>query len=136
MALHHHLIPVASVEAPNSRGVSLTLDAIALLDAASNSGIQIGVHGHQHLPRVVRYEHVARRGEPTGNSLTIVAGGSAGVVQTRRGAERNTYSLFRFRTDGVHLTLRELRTDGVAGAPLFDLTLPIKPLLPGSGTEV
>jgi hypothetical protein len=130
VALHHHVLPVAQVDAPSNTGVSLTLDAVALLDLASKAKVQLVVHGHQHLARVVRYQNVARNGDDHGNPMTIVSGGSAGVIEPRRGSERNTYSLFTLTEDGIHLKLRELRSDGKQGATLFDTALNVKPISP------
>lgn len=131
VALHHHLLPVTHVNTPSSNGVTLTLDAVELLDAATKAGAQLVVHGHQHIARVARYESIARSGEQDGKALTIISGGSAGVVEPRRGFERNTYSFFELREKGIHLQLRELRPDGIQGATLFDLLLNVSPLRPG-----
>lgn len=135
VALHHHLLPVSHVDTPSNTGVSLTLDAVELLDVAANAGVQLVVHGHQHLARVARYENVARVGERNGTRLTIVSGGSAGVVEPRRGFERNTYSLFEFSDQSIHLRLRELRPDGRQGATLFDVDLGVPPTAPGENPD-
>lgn len=131
MALHHHLVPINRVDAPNEQGVSLTLDAVEILDVADRCGVQLAVHGHQHLPRIMQYRNFPLSGGIAHSGMFIVCVGSAGAIEARRpGAERNSYSAFRFQPNGVRLWLRELRTDAKAGAAIFDGDLPINPLEP------
>ncbi|MBL1459125.1 MAG: metallophosphoesterase [Methylophaga sp.] len=133
MALHHHLLPVAEVETPNSSGVSLSLDATKLLDVAQDVGVQIALHGHQHLPRLASYQTIPLNGQGDTSPIIVVSNGSAGAVSSRLpGSERNTYCLFRLGTEGVHLSMRELRPDAKEGATLFEGQLNIPPILPTS----
>jgi hypothetical protein len=120
MALHHHLLPVVGIEAPNSRGVTLSLDASELLDAAQLAGVHIALHGHQHMSRLVRYQTIPLLSGNSGAPLHIVSNGSAGVVDRRRpGGERNAYCIVKFEENHLHLWMRELRPDGKEGASLF-----------------
>lgn len=126
LALHHHPLPVSSVEAPNAKGVSLTLDGVAILEAAAKQEFQLVLHGHQHLPCVSQYARLPMWGESKQSSLIVVAGGSTGAVSNRLpGSERNTYSLIEVTETGFFLKVRELRTDAKAGAMLFDGPLPL-----------
>jgi predicted phosphodiesterase len=120
LAVHHHLLPVISVEAPNSAGVSLCLDACAVLDSAQSSGIHLALHGHQHLPRIVRYQPLSAK---LTHAICVLSNGSAGVIADRRGDERNTYAILKPDKDSVRLWLRELRPDGRAGADLYKADL-------------
>jgi 3',5'-cyclic AMP phosphodiesterase CpdA len=125
VALHHHVVPVASIEAPNAKGVSLTLDSVALLDAALNNGAHLILHGHQHQARLTTYGRLAMNGESETRGLIIVSGGSTGATAQRLpGSERNTYSLLSLSQDGVQLAMRELRPDARAGATLYRGRLP------------
>jgi len=129
LALHHHLLPVAGVEAPKSKGVTLTLDAADLLAAAQRAGVHVALHGHQHKPKITRYQNFGLNGEPTFNPVYVVANGSAGVRNARLPAgERNTYCLFRLDAASIELWIRELRPDGAAGAQTFQGNLPASPL--------
>ncbi|HEV7377903.1 MAG TPA: metallophosphoesterase [Pyrinomonadaceae bacterium] len=133
MSLHHHVVPVNKVEAPNSKGVSLTLDAIDILDAGQRSGFHFLVHGHQHLTRVSKYGRLPRlsEGGTEPGELFIISGGSAGAVHDRLpGAERNTYTVLTLGKGDAQLTTRELRTDAKAGATLYDCYLPVSPVVP------
>lgn len=127
VALHHHLVPVSRVEAPQGKGVSLTLNSVELLDTAIKCGFQMALHGHQHLARISTYGHIPLMGEDGEGPITIVSGGSSGAKHERRpGEERNTYSLLILDDKKVSLKMRELRPDKRAGAVLYDGVLPIK----------
>lgn len=129
LALHHHLLPVAGVEAPQSRGVTLTLDAADILAAAQRSGVHVALHGHQHKPKIALYQNFGLNGEPTRDGLYVVANGSAGVRTARLPhGERNTYCLFRLGANSMDLCIRELRLDGAAGAETFRGVLAARPV--------
>jgi predicted phosphodiesterase len=129
LALHHHLLPVSDVEAPNWKGVTLTLDASDILAAAQQSCVHVILHGHQHKPKVTTYHNLPLHGEPAGGPVHIVANGSAGAKNGRLPAgERNTYCLFRLGATEIDLWIRELRLDAALGAELFHGPLPISPI--------
>jgi predicted phosphodiesterase len=116
IALHHHLLPVTAVDGLNEHGVSLTLDAAKLLDLACKADVIVALHGHQHIPRLVRYENI---GESI-PSITVVAGGSVSVKRERLpGAERNAYGILRFSQTGLSIEMRELRNDGKPNVSLY-----------------
>ena len=129
MALHHHLLPVAAVEALNSKGVSLTLDASDILSAGQRAGVHVALHGHHHKPKITMYQSLGLNGEETSGPIYVVANGSAGAKNARLPhGERNTYALFRLNEDGIDLWIRELRVDGAAGAETFRGRLPALPI--------
>lgn len=131
MALHHHLLPVSHVETPESRGVTLSLDAAGLLDEAQSVGVHVALHGHQHMSRLVYYKTIPLLSGKARTGLHIVSNGSTSVVGSRRtGDERNSYCVFKFEKERLHLWMRELRSDGAEGATLFDGELEIKPIQP------
>lgn len=124
IAVHHHLLPVNSVEAPNKKGVTLSLDASKLLEAAQKAGVQIAVHGHQHMPHLSRYQSIPLMGAEEMPAITVVSNGSSGVSVNRLpGAERNTYCILTFSADEVKLTMRELRSDMKEGNSLYQGTV-------------
>lgn len=133
LALHHHLLPVANVERPNSKGVTLTLDASAILGAAQRVGVNIVLHGHQHKPKVAIYQGLPMTGDRSTAPVHVVANGSAGVENARLpDGERNTYCLFQLRNDHVELRIRELRIDGVEGGQVFEDVLDTMAATPAS----
>lgn len=113
MALHHHLLPVNRVDLLHEKGVSLTLDAVQLLDKASEVGVQIALHGHQHCSRVAKYERVKYFTEEKDSTpITIVSGGSGGVNKNRRAdSMKNSYSVLTFNRTNVKLNMREISND-------------------------
>jgi len=128
MAVHHHLLPVSRVAAPKSKGVTLSLDATELLDAAQAAGVHLALHGHEHMPRLAKYQTVALNGSKANDPLLIVSNGSASVAHSRRpGSERNTYCVFELGAEGMSLWLRELRPDGKAGTSLYEGELDVRP---------
>lgn len=131
LALHHHLLPVADVEALHSKGVTLTLDASQILEAAQRAGVNVVLHGHQHKPKVAMYQNLQMNGEAPAAPLHVVANGSAGARNSRLPpGERNTYCLFRLGPSELEMWIRELRLDGVAGAELFRGKLATDPASP------
>ena len=131
LALHHHLLPVANVEVPQSNGVTLTLDASDILAEAQRVGVNVALHGHQHKPKVALYQNLPLNGEGAGQPLHVVANGSAGAKNSRLPpGERNTYCLFRLKENAIDLWIRELRLDAVAGAQVFKGSLATSPTKP------
>lgn len=130
LAIHHHLLPVANVEAPRSKGVTLTLDASDILAAAQRAGVNVALHGHQHKPKIAMYHSLPLNGDSAGAPIHVIANGSAGAKNERLPpGERNTYCLFRLRADAIDMWIRELRLDAVAGAQVFHGALPITPVV-------
>lgn len=131
VAIHHHLLPVNQVEAPKKNGVTLSLDASKILEAAQASGVHIAIHGHQHMPHLARYQSIPMVGHKQTAALTVVSNGSAGVSAKRRpGEERNTYCVLTFSKDEVQLQMRELRSDGRPGNQLYDCSVGTMPAMP------
>lgn len=130
LALHHHLLPVASVEALNKKGVTLTLDASDILAAGQKAGVHVALHGHQHKAKIAMYQNLGLNGEPTDGPIYVVANGSAGAKNSRLPAgESNTYCLFRLKPDGIDLWIRELRLNGRPGAETFHGSLATPPIV-------
>jgi hypothetical protein len=71
MALHHHLLPVAEVEAPASEGVTLALDASLILAEAQAAGVHVALHGHQHKAKLATYMDIPFAGVAPSNPIHI-----------------------------------------------------------------
>ncbi len=129
LALHHHLLPVANVEALNSKGVTLTLNASEILSASQKSGVHVALHGHQHKPKIAMYQNLGLNGDATHNPIFVVANGSSSAGNTRLPAgERNTYGLFILTENAIEVRIRELRLDGQQGMETFAQSLSAPPL--------
>lgn len=124
IALHHHLLPVAAVEAPASQGVTLALDASTILAEAQAAGVHVALHGHQHKAKLATYMNLPLGSAARGGPIHVVSNGSAGAASNRLpNGESNTYCLFSVAGSRLRLRIRELRTGGQPGAQLFDQEL-------------
>ena len=95
IALHHHLLPVAEVEVPASRGATLALDASIILAEAQAAGVHVALHGHQHKVKLATYMNLSLRAPALGSPIHVVSSGSAGAVVARLpNGENNTYCVF------------------------------------------
>jgi 3',5'-cyclic AMP phosphodiesterase CpdA len=131
LALHHHLLPVASVEALNKKGISMTLDASDILSAGQMACAHVALHGHQHKAKVAMYQGLGLNGEQTDGPIYVVANGSASAKNSRLPAgQNNTYALLRLHADGIDLWIRELRLNGQIGLEAFRGVLPLPPIMP------
>lgn len=130
LVLHHHLIPIAYVEIPSKRGVSLTLDASKVLELAQKSGVQLVLHGHQHIPKVVRtaqayFANGGWRGLDD-EDVFILSSGSAGSTRIDAGLV-NTYSVLEFGQEATRVTYRKLDPMGRELGDLIAVPLPVVP---------
>jgi Calcineurin-like phosphoesterase len=131
LALHHHLLPVAEVEAPASQGVTLALDASVILAEAQAAGVHVALHGHQHKAKLVTYMNLPLSGAALGHPIHVVSNGSAGAAVARLpNGHNNTYCVFSVEHTKLRLRIRELRTSAQPGAQLFDNLLGIVPTPP------
>jgi hypothetical protein len=130
MALHHHLLPVAQIENLHEKGVSLTLDAVELLDIAASAKVGIALHGHQHLARVANYQKVPDINDKNDSKpITIISGGSSGVKSSRRiDSMSNSYSVITFGQNQPRLQIREINSDGKRGHTIYDYNLNVEPI--------
>jgi 3',5'-cyclic AMP phosphodiesterase CpdA len=121
IALHHHLLPVAEVEAPASDGVTLALDASSILAEAQAAGVHVALHGHQHKPKLATYMNHSFSGAFQGSPIHVLSNGSAGATSARLpNGETNTYCVFTVEGQKLRLRIRELRTASQPGAQLYD----------------
>jgi hypothetical protein len=129
IALHHHLLPVADVEAPASQGVTLALDASVILSEAQAAGVHVALHGHQHKAKLATYMNLPLAGVRPGGPIHVVSNGSAGAVAARLpSGDNNTYCIFTVEEEQLRLRIRELRTGGQLGAQLFNELLQTSPM--------
>jgi 3',5'-cyclic AMP phosphodiesterase CpdA len=126
VALHHHLLPVAEVEAPASQGVTLALDASAILSEAQTAGVHVVLHGHQHKAKLATYLALPLLGEKQGKPIHVVSNGSTSAARLPTG-ETNSYCVFTVEVNQLRLRMRELRTNAKLGAELFNDLLDASP---------
>jgi hypothetical protein len=111
--LHHHLMPVGSVEIPDEkRPVSLCLDAGELIDEFQKFGIQFVLHGHQHTPFVgtaSRLPDGHRADEYVPNLVYVIGSGSSGAKREAlpRNLEANTFGIYVPKDGKLEVTIEK-----------------------------
>jgi hypothetical protein len=122
---------VAEIERLEENGVSLTLDASGLIQAAQESGVRLALHGHQHSHKIAKYAGVYYRdGKWRGldEEVYVLASGSAGANERRLPRDTpNTYTILDFGESGTQVVMRTLRLDGEEAPTICSLTLPVRP---------
>lgn len=112
IVLHHHVVPVVSVETISriDARYSLTLDAGELLYRALELNVDLVVHGHMHQPFAAIYGRVGAGQLPSSRRVAIQAAGSAGVEAKHMpsGVGRNSYLIYELHPD--HVVVRERTT--------------------------
>jgi 3',5'-cyclic AMP phosphodiesterase CpdA len=132
VVLHHHVIPVTSVEIPDEqRPVSLCLDAGELIDELQNFGIQFVLHGHQHAPfigTVSRLPQNYSNGEYVPRPLYVIGCGSSGAKREvlPRNLESNTFGIYVPDGKSLRITV-EKYTDTASPVRHIETRLPIEP---------
>jgi predicted MPP superfamily phosphohydrolase len=144
--MHHHLLPVNYVEGVDSetKRVSLTLDAEAVMRSLISSNVRLLLHGHQHQPYVAEIRRVIQGFvDPIGvtdndadkaascldGKLTIVGGGSIGVDREHLNAlGRNSYNIIDLsRNKNLFLRVRVQSPVGPGFSDYQSFACPLKP---------
>jgi predicted MPP superfamily phosphohydrolase len=110
LVLHHHVIPVASIEKISNydENYSLTLDAGQLIYEALKLKIDLVAHGHMYQPFVSSISRAAKNSNflPS-QTLTVHGAGSAGAKREDLGAiGKNSYSIYEFDEEGITIMMR------------------------------
>lgn len=115
LVLHHHVVPVVSVEAIGRRNArySVTLDAGELLYRSLELEVDLIAHGHMHKPFGAIYGRVEVPDVPDTRRVAIRAAGSAGVgvEHLPSGVGRNSYLIYEFLPGGVRVRRRATSPD-------------------------
>jgi len=131
VVLHHHVMPVTSVEIPDEkRPLSLCLDAGELIDELQNFGIQFVLHGHQHAPFVGTASRLPRdfsNGEYVPRLLYVIGSGSSGAKREvlPRDLESNTYGIYVPHGNKLDVTV-EKYTETASPSRCCHVLLPIE----------
>ncbi len=111
--LHHHLSPVPQTELlPPAGRISLTVDAAELKDAFQEAGVQLVLHGHQHLPFIEASRRGVRQSgrlvmPPEGETVHILGMGStgAGVEALADELRENSYGVYEPSEGGLKVRI-------------------------------
>ena len=126
LVMHHHLLPVRQVERPGAgskKPVSLSLDAVDLMDDAQKSNVDLVLHGHQH---IADFAHIRRLDTHTqrlhSSGTYVLANGSAGSLQLENG-QHNTYTLLTFGPAKVQCRVRIIDPAGRSHGDVFNVEI-------------
>ena len=129
--LHHHVVPVGSVEIPDGKHpVSLCLDAGELIEEFQKFGIQFVLHGHQHVPFVgtaSRLPSGFNDGEYFPRLVYVVGSASSGAKREAlpRSLEANTFGIYVPKGDKLDVTI-EKYTEAAPPERYRHVVLPIR----------
>lgn len=94
--VHHHLLPVAGLEAMPRHGkkFSLLRDASTLLNSLLDQEFHLVLHGHQHTSFYAMEKRLTDEKDFDGPGLLVIGAGSAGVVLDEMGdIRRHQYNV-------------------------------------------
>jgi hypothetical protein len=113
--LHHHVVPILHREHPEiAKAPSVVYDAGALMRWLVENDVNLVLHGHMHLPAVVKQKRALDYPkQQEWHEITIAALGSSGVMASHRPTDQsNAYGLIEVTHEGVKLTVRKISADG------------------------
>lgn len=128
--LHHHLMPVGSVEIPDDkRPVSICLDAGELIEQFQDFGVQFVLHGHQHAPFIgtaSRLPESFKGGDYAPRLIYVIGSGSSGARRESlpRNLEANTFGIYIPKDGRLDVTI-EKYTDTSPPTVFRHVVLPI-----------
>ncbi|WP_122445824.1 metallophosphoesterase [Pseudomonas viridiflava] len=91
--LHHHLLPVSSLETNLKKPDEVLRDAAYIKHSLIENGFSIALHGHRHFA----HEELIDQNGDGGNKLLIVGCGSTGVVNSERASQPLQYNRLSIR---------------------------------------
>lgn len=113
--MHHHLVPVPSIESTLDEPGHVVRDAAKVKAALLDAGVALVLHGHRHHPHEeVSGDHRHR--------MVIIGAGSAGVAVTERGEQPLHFNQINFRLtfEAVEIVVQRFHFDGGRGRWLHD----------------
>lgn len=132
LVLHHHLLPIQPFERPGMnplRPISVTLDAVEILNDAQEADVALVLHGHQHKPDLIKISRHYRQPKSEyvalNKDIFLCAAGSCGSKELSQ-HDRNTYSLFQFGSDSIEIRIRTLDPEHSRGTNAIVATLPLR----------
>jgi 3',5'-cyclic AMP phosphodiesterase CpdA len=112
--LHHHVVPILHREHPEiGTAASVVFDAGALMRWLVENEVDLILHGHMHLPSIVKESRALDYPkQERWHEITIAALGSSGVRTDHRPANHShSYGLMEFTREGINLTVRRISAD-------------------------
>jgi predicted phosphohydrolase len=113
--LHHHVVPILHREHPEvGSAASVVHDAGAIMRWLVEDEVNLVLHGHMHLPSLVKESRALDfPKQEKWHEITVAALGSSGVVMNHRPPyhPHNSYGLIEFLRESVRLTVRKVSAD-------------------------
>jgi 3',5'-cyclic AMP phosphodiesterase CpdA len=111
--LHHHVVPILHREHPEiGTTASVVYDAGAFMRWLIENEIDLVLHGHMHLPSLVKESRALDYPkQEKWHEITVAALGSTGVTANHRPNQPNSYGLIEFTREGVKLNVRKISAD-------------------------
>jgi hypothetical protein len=129
--IHHHVVPILHREHPkHGHAASVVHDAGALIRWLAENEVDLVLHGHMHLPSVVKHTSALDYPElRVWHEVTIAALGSSGVTKDHRPNVPNSYGLIEFDREGVRIKVRTISADDAiprAQREVYSVLLPYR----------
>jgi 3',5'-cyclic AMP phosphodiesterase CpdA len=128
--LHHHVVPILHREHPEI-GIagSVVYDAGALMRWLVENEVDLVLHGHMHLPSIVKERRALDYPrQENWHEVTVAALGSSGVTAGHRPANQtNSYGLIKFTREAINLIVRRISADDAIPhdqRPVYSTMLP------------
>jgi 3',5'-cyclic AMP phosphodiesterase CpdA len=111
--LHHHVVPILHREHPEiGTAASVVYDAGAFMRWLVENEVDLVLHGHMHLPSIVKESRALDYpNQENWHEITVAALGSSGVSIGHRPNQPNSYGRLEFTRKGVTLTVRRISAD-------------------------
>jgi calcineurin-like phosphoesterase family protein len=113
--LHHHIVPILHREQPEiGVAASVVHDAGALMRWLVENEVDLVLHGHMHLPSLIKESRALDYPkQEKWHDITVAALGSSGVVISHRPPSHphTSYGLIEFLREGALITVRKISAD-------------------------
>jgi 3',5'-cyclic AMP phosphodiesterase CpdA len=111
--LHHHVVPIIHRQHPEiGVAASVVHDAAALIRWLVENEVDLVLHGHMHLPSLVKESRALDYPkQEKWHEIAVAALGSSGVVIDHRPNQPNSYGLIEFQRKSAVVTVRQISAD-------------------------
>jgi Calcineurin-like phosphoesterase len=111
--LHHHVVPILHREHLEiGIAASVVHDARALMRWLVENEVDLVLHGHMHLPSLVKESRALDYPkQERWHEITVAALGSSGVVIDETPNQQNSYGLVEFVREGAKITVKKISAD-------------------------
>jgi hypothetical protein len=111
--MHHHVVPILHRDHPEiGFPASVVRDAGALMRWLTEYEVNLVLHGHMHLPALLKESRALDYpNQGDWHEVTVAALGSSGVTAGHRPNQANSYGILQFTREHLKLTVRKISAD-------------------------